>query len=1270
MGGHTAVVCSVLLALCGVLLLRGGESAGGIVSIGQAVEKRWMDGGMEALHGEESQDEPAKEEELTETQRQTGKAKRATEEEAVPARVRRAPEEDGKGKKKKGKKDKKNKESKAAKKPKEKGGRRGKDKEPRTEAPTTPPPTTTTLPPTTTTEVYTEPAPTEPDPYPDFPYSDSEDEYWNPDDDKPATPETDSEDEYWNPDDDKPATPETDSEDEYWNPDDDKPATPETDSEDEYWNPDDDKPATPETDSEDDYWKGKEEEPAGPVVDPEDDYWNGEDPTATPPTLVVDGEVDTGDEDYWDAKYEVPENLPFPDGKEVVPTEKDDWSYAVTEDSVTPPPTYVSPWYEEYDYGYSGGQSIRKEKEREDRERAQQRREEEDREKAKRPPVFKEPKKCPPLGMESHRIESDQLLASSMSHYRYSQGRARLNMQASEDEEEDMRGGAWCPNQEDKIHWFEIDARRATEFTGIITQGRDSRNESDFVTSYYVQFSNDSREWTTMNDGYSDWLFFGNSDKDTPVLNQLAEPILARYIRVIPKSWNGSCCMRLEVLGCPLPDPTSAYQRLQNEVTPVQYLDFRHHNYSDMVTLMKSVSEECPNITSMYSLGRSSNGLDIVAMVISGNPTEHEIGEPEFRYTAGLHGNEATGREMVLLLMQYLCKEYKDGNPRVRRLVEGIRTHLVPSLNPDGQEKALTAGSELSGWTTGHWTEDGHDIFHNFPDLNSVLWEAEDKGMVPKLTPNHHVKIPADTVGDDKIAVETQAIISWMESHPFVLGANFQGGERVVAYPYDNHRLTKTASASERDRAHSRKKRQYEDEYDRGTDWDRGYDREEPEEDDRNRGHQEPEEDRWNRGHQEPEEDRWNRRYQQPEEDRWNRGHQEPEEDRWNRGYQQPEEDRRNRGYQQPEEDRWNRGYQQPEEDQWNRGYQEPEEEWRGHGYGHREEEEEDDRGRGEHQDAEPEDEPRATADASFFRWLAISYASTHLSMTYTSHGSCHGDDITGGVGIINRAKWKPVTGSMNDFSYLHTNCLELSVFLGCDKFPHQSELVIEWEKNREAMLTFMEQVHRGIRGVVKDKEGNPIANATVSVEGVNHDVTTAVTGDYWRLLNPGEYRVTVRAEGFTPLTKLCVVGYEPGATTCSFNLAKSNWDRIKQIMALHGNKPIRLLSHGGTRRNTASNGNSRVLHNNGAAAIDPEKSRMRQQKQRLARLRRLRQQKLMRSTTTLPPTTTPVPTTTEAEPTTAWYDSWLIGEGQTSAPEGFTDSILDYNYEYKIDDY
>lgn len=132
----------------------------------------------------------------------------------------------------------------------------------------------------------------------------------------------------------------------------------------------------------------------------------------------------------------------------------------------------------------------------------------------------------------------------------------------------------------------------------------------------------------------------------------------------------------------------------------------------------------------------------------------------------------------------------------------------------------------------------------------------------------------------------------------------------------------------------------------------------------------------------------------------------------------------------------WGRGYhEEPEEDWRGRGYAEPEEEWRGHdndhgydhgyehgyehhgydhnqGYGHREEEE-DDRGRNAgYQYAEAEDEPRVIADESLFRWLAVSYASTHLTMTHNYHGSCHGNMAAGGHGLVNRAKWKPITGS------------------------------------------------------------------------------------------------------------------------------------------------------------------------------------------------------------------------------------------------------------------
>lgn len=37
----------------------------------------------------------------------------------------------------------------------------------------------------------------------------------------------------------------------------------------------------------------------------------------------------------------------------------------------------------------------------------------------------------------------------------------------------------------------------------------------------------------------------------------------------------------------------------------------------------------------------------------------------------------------------------------------------------------------------------------------------------------------------------------------------------------------------------------------------------------------------------------------------------------------------------------------------------------------------------------------------------------------------------------------------------------------------------------------FNSQVHRGIKGIVKDVHGKGIPNAVISVEGVNHDIRT-----------------------------------------------------------------------------------------------------------------------------------------------------------------------------------
>ncbi|KFU95664.1 putative carboxypeptidase X1, partial [Chaetura pelagica] len=95
-------------------------------------------------------------------------------------------------------------------------------------------------------------------------------------------------------------------------------------------------------------------------------------------------------------------------------------------------------------------------------------------------------------------------------------------------------------------------------------------------------------------------------------------------------------------------------------------------------------------------------------------------------------------------------------------------------------------GSELSGWAMGRWTYEGIDLNHNFADLNTALWDAEDNDLVPHQFPNHYIPIPEYyTLANATVAPETRAVIDWMQRFPFVLSANLHGGELVVTYPFD-----------------------------------------------------------------------------------------------------------------------------------------------------------------------------------------------------------------------------------------------------------------------------------------------------------------------------------------------------------------------------------------------------------------------------------------------------------------------------------------------------
>ncbi|XP_057711155.1 carboxypeptidase Z-like isoform X1 [Corythoichthys intestinalis] len=420
---------------------------------------------------------------------------------------------------------------------------------------------------------------------------------------------------------------------------------------------------------------------------------------------------------------------------------------------------------------------------------------------------------------------------------------------------------------------------------------------------------------------------------------------------------------------------------------PVPKIKFAYLSNAQTDGVLKRTERECADISRTYGIGRSAEGRELLVIEFSDSPGRHELLEPEIKLIGNVHGDEAAGRQLLVYLAQYLCSEYRLGNERVRTLVNTTRIHILPSVNPDGYEAALSGQRDAGG---GYEDDDGQtgrgygrsdvgrnngqniDLNRNFPDLTSVVYgRRRQKGYR-----TDHVPIP-DHYWFGKVAPETYAVMKWIRSIPFVLSANFAGGDLVVSYPYERskHPLDLNLFSP--------------------------------------------------------------------------------------------------------------------------------------------------------------------TPDDKVFKFLARSYASTHETLNY-GDARCGSASARSHRGTVNEAQRSANAGGMQDFNYLHTNCFEVTVRLGCEKFPPEEDLFNIWHENQESMMSFMEtvsvghspfvrhfdhrrkcpQVHRGIKGIVRDAEGNGIKGARVSVRGIRHDITAAENGEYWRLLSPGIHIVSAWAPGFSRAAK------------------------------------------------------------------------------------------------------------------------------------------------------
>lgn len=188
-----------------------------------------------------------------------------------------------------------------------------------------------------------------------------------------------------------------------------------------------------------------------------------------------------------------------------------------------------------------------------------------------------------------------------------------------------------------------------------------------------------------------------------------------------------------------------------------------------------------------------------------------------------------------------------------------------------------------------------------------------------------------------------------------------------------------------------------------------------------------------------------------------------------------------------------------------------------------------------ESRSGKPSEEYTASPDDQTFKELALAYAGNHRQMMNVERHACEANGINFAKqnGITNGADWYSVRGGMQDFNYLASNALELTIELGCRKFPEEKELKRYWDDNKEALLNFIWQAHIGVKGLIYDLiTGEPIPNAVIVVRNItdgsdgrlNHNITSTQYGDYFRLLSKGKYEIYVEAPGYISQVEVVTV--------------------------------------------------------------------------------------------------------------------------------------------------
>jgi len=201
-----------------------------------------------------------------------------------------------------------------------------------------------------------------------------------------------------------------------------------------------------------------------------------------------------------------------------------------------------------------------------------------------------------------------------------------------------------------------------------------------------------------------------------------------------------------------------------------QKCDLQHYRTNEeLQQKLQDLAFDYPDLAVPFVIGISVKGEPLMGIRITrGVRSARVLNKPMIRFIANMHGNEPVGREILTHLAYYLLSSY-DTDREIKELVDNTDISLLPSLNPDGFTNAKPG--ECSGNDKKSGASNANDVNLNkdFPTLKDWIRFNKDYNFSP-----YEGRQP-----------ETEAVIHWSATNPFVMSANLGDGAVLVTYPFD-----------------------------------------------------------------------------------------------------------------------------------------------------------------------------------------------------------------------------------------------------------------------------------------------------------------------------------------------------------------------------------------------------------------------------------------------------------------------------------------------------